>query len=203
VRNGHRKDGKQRYLCKVCDKSFVSNTNSITSGTKKGLYVWMKYIECMINGLPLRESAFICKIHRNTAFMWRHKVLVALQKITEDINLSGIVEADETFFPVSYKGNHKKSSFKLPRIVHKRGKSIHTRGLSYEQVCVPCALDRNGNSISKISNLVRIKTKDLHYVFDGKIEEKATLCTDRMNSYVRFANSNKIQREGLMLHHYL
>ena len=33
---------------------------------------------------------------------------------------------------------------------------------------------------------------DLHLLYDGKINEDATLCTDKMNSYVRFANSNKI-----------
>lgn len=52
------------------------------------------------------------------------------------------MEADETFFPLSYKGNHRKSSFVMPRKAHKRGSSTHTRGLSKEQVCVPCAIDR-------------------------------------------------------------
>ena len=34
VRNGKRKDGIQRYLCKDCNKSFVATANSITSGTR-------------------------------------------------------------------------------------------------------------------------------------------------------------------------
>jgi transposase-like protein len=40
VRNGHRKDGTQRYVCRECGKSFVITTNSIVSGTKKDLSVW-------------------------------------------------------------------------------------------------------------------------------------------------------------------
>jgi len=191
-RNGHRKDGKQRYICKDCGKTFIVNTNSITAGTRKNLKVWEKYVECMINGLSVRKTAEICKIHRNTSFTWRHKILDALQNVVKDTKLEGIVEADETFFPLSYKGNHKKSSFIMPREVHKRGKSIHTRGLSYQQVCVPCAIDRIGHSISKIATLGRIKTKDLHSIYDGKIMPDSTLCTDKMNSYVRFANSNNI-----------
>ena len=53
VRNGHRKDGTQRYVCKDCGKSFVIATNSIVSGTRKDLSVWEQYIDCMMNGLGL------------------------------------------------------------------------------------------------------------------------------------------------------
>ena len=193
VRNGRRNDGKQRYYCKNCEKSFLSTTNSITSGSRKGLHVWKKYIECMINKMPVRQAAEICGIHRNTSFIWRHKILDALQTIAKDTSLEGIIEADETFFALSFKGNHKKSSFVMPRACHKRGKSIHTRGISAEQVCVPCAVDRSGNYLSIIAALGRIKTKDLHIVYDGKIKDKSTLCTDKMNSYVRFAKSNGIE----------
>ena len=193
VRNGKRNDGVQRYICKDCGKSFVIKTNSITSGTRKDLDVWKKYIDCMISGLSVRKAAHVCGIHRNTAFIWRHKILDALQRVVAGSKLNGIIEADETFFPVSYKGNHSNSTFTMPRKAHKRGNSIHVRGLSHEQVCVPCAIDRNGNSVSKISNLGRVSTKDLHIVYDSKIEGNATLCTDKMNSYVRFANANKIK----------
>lgn len=191
-RNGHRKDGKQRYLCKDCGKSSVANTNSITAGTRKNLDTWKRYIRCMVNGLSIRKSAELCDIHRNTSFIWRHKILDALQKAWEPIVLEGIVEADETFFAVSYKGNHKKSAFVMPRKPHKRGKSIKVRGLSAEQVCVPCAIDRSGQAISRIANLGRVNTKNLHSIFDNKIEDDATLCTDKMNAYVRFANKNSL-----------
>jgi hypothetical protein len=36
--------------------------------------------------------------------------------MSNEVVLEGIVEADETFFAISYKGNHKKSkTFKMPR----------------------------------------------------------------------------------------
>ena len=109
VRNGHRKDGTQRYVCKDCGKSFVIATNSIVSGTRKDLSVWEQYIDCMMNGLSIRKTAVACGIHRNTAFLWRHKILDALQNMADDVTLNGIIEADETFFAISYKGNHSKS----------------------------------------------------------------------------------------------
>ena len=161
VRNGHRKDGTQRYVCKDCGKSFVIATNSIVSGTRKDLSVWEQYIDCMMNGLFIRKTAVACGIHRNTAFLWRHKILDALQNMADDVTLDGIIEADETFFAISYKGNHSKSkTFAMPRKAHKRGHSTHIRGLSQEKVCVPCAVNRNGLSISKITNTGRVSTRD-------------------------------------------
>lgn len=99
VRNGHRKDGTQRYVCKDCGKSFVIATNSIVSGTRKDLSVWEQYIDCMMNGLSIRKTAVACGIHRNTAFLWRHKILDALQNMADDVTLDGIIEADELFSP--------------------------------------------------------------------------------------------------------
>lgn len=152
-RNGHRKDGTQRYVCMDCGRTFVATTNTITAGTRKDLSTWEKYIDCLMNGFSLRKSADICKMHRNTAFTWRHKILEALQIMAKAVTFDGIIEADETFFTKSYKGNHNKGSFIMPRISHKRGNSTHTKGLSREKVCVPCAVNRNGLSIATASNL--------------------------------------------------
>ena len=194
VRNGHRADKAQKYLCKDCGKSFVITTNSIVSGTRKDFKIWVKYIDCMLNGFSVRKAAEECGIHRNTAFAWRHKILDALQNMADEVTLDGIVEADETFFAISYKGNHKKSKkFTMPREPHKRGHETHVRGLSNEKVCVPCAVNRNGMSIAKISNTGRVSTKDLHRLYDGRIDPSATLVTDKMNSYVRFSNTNGIE----------
>lgn len=92
-----------------CGKSFVATTNSAVSGTRKDFFVWEKYVVCMLNGLSVRKTAEICGIHRNTAFVWRHKILDALQNMADSVVLDGIVEADETFFALSYKGNLKNS----------------------------------------------------------------------------------------------
>lgn len=193
-KNGHQKDGTQRYICKDCGKSFVSTTNSITSGTRKRLYVWEKYIECMMLGLSLRKTAMLCKIHRNTAFAWRHKILDVLQEMADGIVLDGIVEADETFFAVSYKGNHKNSkTFTMPRPAHTCGKKSKKRGISGEKVCVPCAVNRNGLCYARLGNLGRVANKDLHFVFDNHIQPGATMCTDAMNAYRAFASESSVK----------
>ena len=58
----------------------------------------------------------------------------------DDTMLGAIVEADEAFFPTSYKGNSRHFDGGTKREPRRRGGEIHTRGLSDELVCVPCFL---------------------------------------------------------------
>ena len=75
------------------------------------------------------------------------------------LNLMELLRLTKLFFAISYKENHSKSKFfTMPRKAHKRGHSTHIRGLSKEKVCVPCAVNRNGLSISKITNTGRVST---------------------------------------------
>ena len=192
-KNGH-KGLMQRFMCKDCHKTFTSRNNTITFSSKKSFATWKKYIECMMLGLPVRKSAEICGINKDTAFIWRHKILDALQNMASDVKLDGIVEADEAFFPISYKGNHKKSViFKMPRKAHKRGKQTHKRGLSREKVCVPCAVTRNGLSLAKITNLGRVSAKDIHHAFDKRIMPNSILCTDAISCYNDLARTEKLE----------
>ena len=154
VRNGKRKDGTQRFLCRDCGKSFIPGSNTITSGTRKRMSTWVKYLKCMLDKKTLKESSEECGISMPTAFSWRHKILDALREVTDKVYLDGTVEADETFFNVSYKGNHKNSkTFTMPRKAHKRGNDTHAKGLSSEKVCVPCAVDASGISYARPAKL--------------------------------------------------
>ncbi len=192
-KNGH-KGLIQRFLCKDCHKTFTSRNHTITFSSKKSFSVWKKYIDCMMNGFTFRKSAEICGINKDTAFIWRHKILDALQNMQAEVTLEGIVEADEAFFPISYKGNHKKSViFKMPRKAHKRGKQTHKRGLSREKVCVPCAVTRNGLSLAKITNLGRVSAKDIHHSFDKRIMPNSILCTDAISCYNDLARTEKLE----------
>ncbi len=119
-KNGHRK-GRQRYQCKDCGSYFVITNASILYASKKSPATWEKFMECMMDKFPLRKSAARCGISLPTAFVWRQKVLGGLQIIHESVVLTGVVQTDETYFPVSYKGNHTKSKFTMPRNSHKRG----------------------------------------------------------------------------------
>ncbi len=115
VKNGKRKDGVQRFLCRDCHRSFIASTDSITSRTRKSISVWATYLKCMLDQKTLKQSSAECDISISTAFTWRHKILDTLSELTEKAYLTGVVEADETFFNVSFKGNHNRSrDFSMP-----------------------------------------------------------------------------------------
>lgn len=193
VRNGKFK-GKQRYLCRNCNKSFCDFTASPVAYSKKTLNRWLEFAKCMVLGYSLRKSAEIVGIHLSTAFYWRHKISDGLRAFIGRGNVSGIVEVDETFFLESFKGNHKKSrTFTMPRPSRKRGGKSKFKGISHEQVCVVCAIDRNGNIISELTCKGRIRHSDLERVFLNHISKDSILCSDAHKSYIRFAQNLNIE----------
>ena len=62
VKNGKLKDGVQRLLCRDCKKSFLSSSCSITSGTRKNLSAWTKYLKCMSDKKTLKGTIEECSI---------------------------------------------------------------------------------------------------------------------------------------------
>ncbi|ELT8390277.1 IS1595-like element ISCco4 family transposase, partial [Campylobacter coli] len=185
VKNGKAKT-HQRYICKTCNKTFTDTNKTILFNTKKDIGIWYKYIDCLVNKYPLRKTAKICGISLPTAFVWRHKILDTLQTMMNETTLNGVVEADETFLTLSYKGNHK--NFKLPRKAKKRGTSATLRGLSKEQVCISCAINHNGLSISKVSNLGKPKLVNLLNVLANKIAKNSIFVTDSFRAYLKVAS---------------
>ena len=189
-KNGHRKDGTQKYVCVDCEKSFTITTNSIFSGTRKDIGAWRKYMECMAEGKSLDACAAECGITHSTSFSWRHKILDALSEAGDDTLLDGVVEADEAFFPASYKGDAQHFLGGADRPPRSRGGEVHTRGLSDELVCVPCAVDGKGNSVSLVAKLGKCSKKALEKVLGGRIAPESTICSDGDASYDGFARDN-------------
>lgn len=199
VKNGTSR-GTIRFLCKDCNKTFTNTNNTIFFSSKKDISVWKTYIHCMIEKYSLRKTAEICDISLPAAFTWRHKILDTLQDMMSEVELDGVVEADETFIPLSFKGHHK--NFKLPRLSKKRGSPASRRGLSKEQVCVSCGVNLDGLSISKISNLGKPKLQDIESVLDGKIRKDSILVTDSFRAYLKLAKDMQLSHIRIPRNHY-
>ena len=184
IKKGKNNKNIQRYQCKDCKKYFRETYNTILFKSRKDLNIWSKYIECMIDKRPLREIEEICNISLQTSFEWRHKILDLLSKMMDEIKLDGIVESDETYTRVSYKGNHTKSkNFIMPRESHKRGGEVSLRGLSKEQVCIACFISDKNLSYSKVANLGMPKWNSIFNVINNHIEENSILVTDNYKGY--------------------
>jgi transposase-like protein/IS1 family transposase len=173
--------GRQRYKCKDCGKTFSDLTNSPLQGTHYP-EKWIKFIDCMLKGMSLREASNELGVHHVTLFYWRHKVLSALeQKQIEQFE--GILEVDETYFLFSEKGKKNMRD----RKARKRGGVSQFRGISKEQVCVLVGRDRNKNTISKVACMGRIEKTKVEKVIGSLISVDTILCTDGWRGYKTYA----------------
>ena len=129
--------GLPRYRCQGCKRTFGPLTNTPLAGLHH-TDRWLLYLEKFSEGESVRKAAWRCAINKKAAFLWRHRFL-ALPSEFRAGQESGIVEADETYFLRSFKGQRH-----LPRRPRKRGGRASKRGLSFEQVPVLTVRDRSG-----------------------------------------------------------
>ncbi len=66
------RNNMQRYKCKKCKKSFNTLTATPLAHLRKK-ESWLKYAECLREGLSIRKAAAKCGIHKNTSHRWRHR----------------------------------------------------------------------------------------------------------------------------------
>lgn len=97
--------GSQRFRCKGCGKTFTALTGT-PFHRLRGKTKLLENAACMVDGLSVRKTAARLAISPQKAFRWRHKFLDFLRQ-QQPKALMGIVEVDETVFPVSYKGQRK------------------------------------------------------------------------------------------------
>ncbi len=134
-----RSGGLQRYRCKVCRRTCNALTGTPLARLRKK-DCWLDYAQALIAGLTVRAAARHCSVSKNTSFRWRHRFLhdVAAH---HDARESGIVEADETFFLESFKGQRE-----MPRPPRKRGGVGKTRGTGPDQIAILVVRDREGHT---------------------------------------------------------
>ena len=101
--------------------------------------------------------------------------------------LSGIVEADETLHPKSFKGKRRD----LPRASRKRGGKAAKRGLSAEQIPVIVARDRTSATIDAV--LPRLEAVSITAALGQVIARPAELCCDGGAAITAFARRARIK----------
>lgn len=168
VRNGHA-SGLQRYKCRGCARTF----NTLTATPLARLRhkdKWERQAEVLRQGLSVHQAADVLAVAPSTAFRWRHRFLQLPQDLKAQA-LQGVVEADETYFLRSYKGQRASG-----RKARRRGGSAAKRGLSEEQEPVLVARDRSGATADFI--LERSDKVHTAEALARVLATDAVLCTD-------------------------
>ena len=164
-----RQSGLQRFRCRDCGKCFNALTGTPLARLRHKEY-WLDYSQALIEGLTVRKAAARCGVAKTTSFRWRHRFLSEIAEL-KATGLTGIVEADETYFPLSFKGSRQ-----LPRPAHRRGHAIHQRGTGEEQVPVLVLRDRHGATTDfKLPAATQIEESA---ILGKVIAPDAVLCTD-------------------------
>lgn len=185
-----------RYKCKCCGKTFNALTGTPLAKLRKK-ELWLQYAECLLESKTIRLSAAQTKISITTSFTWRHRLLTTAQS-NESKTLYGIVEAGETFFIKSEKGNKH-----LTRAPRKRGDKATKRGVINEFVSVLVAVDRNGHEADYITGFGSLSSKWLENNFVEHLDEQAILVTDSTKAFEHFCKVKKVEhisvniRQGL------
>ena len=205
VKNG--KSGKeQQFKCLDCKKNYSIKTKTLFFHTRKSINKWKEYIELMKDGKSLRYIAEKLNINLKTSFYWRHKILKFIQdKQNKDNNnnLKGIVEADETYFNESQKGNkhlnrpRRKGKTRQDPITKSHNIETNKRGLNKDKVCVVCAIDRNKDIYNKPISYGTPDKWNIYNALYKKINRDSILITDGNNSYNILGLKNKKLKFGL------
>lgn len=153
VKKGKSKNGEQRYLCRGCGRTFGMGSERILGTSKLPKETWMAYAECFVLMLPLRECARRCRVCLKTAYTMRHRLIECLSAYSPSFRVERGCgcELDETYFPESFKGNHAKGSFTMPRPSRHRGKQVHRRGLSRERICVMTGVNDSNETFLEVT----------------------------------------------------
>lgn len=193
VKNGKDRHGHTRYICKDCGKTFSDTTNTVVSGTHKDSDTWKTYIKAMLEGCSLEACAEKCHISVPTAFVWRHKILNALNEHSFNNTFNGLVEMDEAWVRISYKGNHSKSKdFIMPRKAYKRGSDNHQKS-NGARACVLCAVERNKSYSAIIPCRGLLNVKMLSIILDDKLSDDCIVMTDGLHTYGKYFSNTKIE----------
>ncbi len=194
-------DGVRRFRCKTCGKSFNALTGTPLARLRKKER-WLDFGRSLSEGETVLASAERCGVAVSTAFRWRHRFLSSQHAAR---TLTGIVEADETFVLLSYKGSRVweqaakgRPVADLPnRKARKRGGKATKRGLSHEQVPILVAADRSGNSVSAV--LPSVCADAIKAVLEPILGKDALLVTDGCTSYPPCAAALGVSHEVLNL----
>ena len=186
VKHGSSHSQNQRYLCRNCQKTFSASTNTLSSNSIQDVGVWTVFIKGLLKGETYKELSRTCGVSTTTIRNWRLKVFVALERLAEDVKLSGLIFADDTRIPYNFKGCHG-SDFIAPRTSHSRGGQTTMKNHQKNEICVLCAIDANRNSFSRCIGFGPPSGKRLSNGFADKlhVDENTVLITDGAQTYGR------------------
>ncbi|BCE03670.1 IS1595 family transposase [Marinicellulosiphila megalodicopiae] len=176
--------GRQRYRCKGCTRTFMC-TNGTQFFRLHNHAKWLTYIENMVQGKSLRECAKLTDMALSTSFNWRHRFL-SMAQTDQPEKLEGIIEAHETYFKFSQKGERN-----IKRQPRKRGEKTLSKKLNNKEwTPVLVAVDRAHHEMDFILNAVT--DDNIDQVLAPRLASQCILCTDNQPVFNKLCEQHQI-----------
>lgn len=124
------KDGKQRYRCKDCKKTFMETTDTFFSRSRLEEWQWKELLRGMVENLSIPKIAANTGLGVTAVWRNRNKIMQMVSNLYgEQDHFKDIAECDETFVHLSYKGKRDPKFFiyhlnRLPRHHRSREEKI-------------------------------------------------------------------------------
>lgn len=173
--------GAEDYFCNRCQRKFTATHNAIVSGTKCDALTWMKVLLCLLNFTPITQACEQCGISETTFYKIRARLFYAMQLFMNEVRLYGVVEVDNCFVRISYKGLDLAErefaedsmffddGFK-PRESRKRGGAYAIDERNANCLCIFCGIDDRGHVLTRFAGVGITSLRMLQsYVPEDKI----------------------------------
>lgn len=188
VRNGSA-SGLQRYKCRDCRRTFNAlSTTPLARLRMKSK--WLEQQDVLLQGLSVNKAAAVLEVAATTAFRWRHRFLKLAQS-AKAAELTGVVEADETFFLRSSKGQ------RPGRQARKRGGHATRKDRGMDLIPILVVRDRSGATADFL--LQAVSKACIGEALKPRIHSDAILCTDGSAAMAAAAIDLGVQHVALNL----
>ena len=103
IKNGT-KNGRQRYKCKDCAKTFGDTIGTVAFRSKLSIAKWIELIKLTLQRESCRTIAKELSINKQTVLHNRHRICSVLhQLVSNQDDFKSLAESDEYYYPLSFK----------------------------------------------------------------------------------------------------
>ena len=190
-RNG-KKDGKQRYYCNECGKTYTDTTNTVMYNSHYGETVWKQVTQETIEGQSIDKTAKKLGLSHEAVFNMRHKILIAMEQAEakEPTKLGELCELDETYVLESLKGRKIEAGYyRGPR---KHGAVAQRAGISQEYIGICAGVERGrmigdnhspGAAVSVAVGRSVPEGIDINRIFGKRVSKQTLVMCDGAKGY--------------------
>jgi transposase-like protein len=178
-------NGVKRWRCRSCGRSFSPATGTIFEGRKLPVADWTEFLLEVFSFESINAMTRANRRSQTTFPYWMAKLFAVLEDIQYTTVLSGVVQIDETLYPLAAKDQPlMPDGSKMPG------------GFSKSKICIGIGCDDKGNSVFKEEGLGKTSGAKTMTAFGSHIVPGSILVHDKENGHNRLVRELDLVSES-------